>query len=738
MKPLFIFLLFIPSLLFSQGYTFVGDSYALGGDCYAATANSAWENGAIWYNDPIDLNDAFHLQFTANFGSDQAGADGMVFVMQQVGNTALGTDGEGMGFSGFSPSFGVEFDTFQNFNLADIEPDHMAVLRQGNVNHNSTNNLFGPIPIQASGNTVKDGENHIVDIYWSPQSNIFEVWFDCEQRIAVFVDLLGSTFQANPEVFWGFTAATGGFFNQHTICLDPNILGLPTTYETCIGESVQFEATEASLGSYSWEPAEYFDDPTSNNPVGTFEETTSIAVSYTDLCGNEQIFPAVVNVYDPEVSLGADIELCANETAVLEASGTYETLEWPDGSTGETFEVDAPGIYSVTAISGTCEAQSTVEVLELESPELNWNTEASICDGETYSIDLSNEPYNYLWSNGSTNPEQSFDESGTYDVTASTGECTEDYSFELNVITLPVFDLGPDLFLCEDNAATLTAGLNDTQLEWSTGDNDNEITVVESGEYWLEATTQGCSYSDTVNVSFGENPEIDWISNVAICQGESYTVDLGANPYTVTWFDGSSDTEKEFTEAGTYSLTLSTGECSTNYNLNLDVNQTPVFDLGEEVALCGGETTTLETGYSNASVLWNNGSVNNQIVVSQSGTYWADVTLEGCFFSDSVNVSLSENPTLEILGEFEFCEGDIALIQAVSDSPVQWANGSQNEFYQVVAGGRYTAVATNEEGCQIEESIVVEEFPLPRIEYPDTAHFCPDQPLRIAVSSSNN
>lgn len=738
MRFLSFILLFVPQIAFAQAYTFVGDSYQLGGDCYAATANTAWQNGAIWYNDPINLNDAFHLQFTANFGSDPAGADGLVFVMQQVGNTALGTDGEGMGYSGFSPSLGVEFDTFQNFNLADIVSDHMAVLRQGNVNHNAANNIFGPIPIQASGNTVKDGENHIVDIYWNPQSNIFEVWFDCVQRIAISTDLLGETFLADPEVFWGFTAATGGFFNQHTICLDPNILGIPTSYETCAGEPVQFAVTEASLGSYTWEPTAYFDDPTSNNPVGTFEETTSISVSYTDLCGNEQVFPALVNVYEPEVSLGDDMELCSNETALLEPTGTFETLEWPDGSSDATFEVTEPGIYTVTALSGPCEVESSLQVIGLESPDLDWSTEASICEGEAFSIDFSDEPYNFLWSNGSTSPEQSFDEPGTYVVSATTGDCTESYSFDLTIVDLPVFDLGADLFLCEDNAATLTADLDDADLEWNTGSTEDAITVVESGQYWAEATTQGCSYSDTVNVSFGENPEIDWTSNAAICEGESYTVDLGNVPYAIEWFDGVSDTQRVFTESGTYSLELSTSECTSNYSLNLDVNPTPVFDLGTELALCEGETETLETGYSVASVSWSNGSVNSQLTVSQSGTYWADVILDGCFYSDTVSVSISEAPELDIIGEFEFCEGQLTTIQALSDSPVQWSSESSNEFYEVVSGGRYTAVATNEAGCQTEASVVVEEFPLPQIEYPDTALFCPEQTLRIVVTSSND
>jgi hypothetical protein len=45
--------------------------------------------------------------------SDGAGADGIVFAIQTVSNTA-GGGGGGIGFQGISPSVGIELDTFNN------------------------------------------------------------------------------------------------------------------------------------------------------------------------------------------------------------------------------------------------------------------------------------------------------------------------------------------------------------------------------------------------------------------------------------------------------------------------------------------------------------------------------------------------------------------------------------------------------------------------------------------------
>ena len=131
-------MIFLSNFAYGQSYFANGNARALGGECYQLTGSIDWQLGSVWYANPIDLSKDFDLEFYLNFGGkDDSGADGIVFVMQDVGNKAIGESGGGLGFEGFSPSFGVEFDDFNNQDKGDLVSDHIAILKNGSVDHNS-------------------------------------------------------------------------------------------------------------------------------------------------------------------------------------------------------------------------------------------------------------------------------------------------------------------------------------------------------------------------------------------------------------------------------------------------------------------------------------------------------------------------------------------------------------------------------------------------------------------------
>lgn len=77
----------------------------------------------------------FRFQMTNPTGigdTDGVGADGIVFAIQTVSNTA-GGGGGGIGFQGISPSVGVEFDTFNNGAQDQNDPNHIGIDTNGNM-----------------------------------------------------------------------------------------------------------------------------------------------------------------------------------------------------------------------------------------------------------------------------------------------------------------------------------------------------------------------------------------------------------------------------------------------------------------------------------------------------------------------------------------------------------------------------------------------------------------------------
>ena len=143
--------------------------------------------------------------------SDGAGADGIVFAVQTVSNTA-GGGGGGIGFQGISPSVGVEFDTFNNGAQDQNDPNHIG--------------------IDTNGNMTSIALTHI-----SPRFNDGGVWFAWVDYDGVAKVLQGRVNKTgarpvNPDVsatvdlpailgtnnvFVGFTSGTGAGGNTHEI-----------------------------------------------------------------------------------------------------------------------------------------------------------------------------------------------------------------------------------------------------------------------------------------------------------------------------------------------------------------------------------------------------------------------------------------------------------------------------------------------------------------------------------------
>jgi PKD repeat protein len=74
------------------------------------------------------------------------------------------------------------------------------------------------------------------------------------------------------------------------------------------------------------------------------------------------------------------------------------------------------------------------------------------------------------------------------------------------------------------------------------------------------------------------------------------------------------------------------------------VNPIPVFSLGADTSICQGNSLVLSQPVTGASVLWNNGSVDDTLLVNNAGTYSCNLTLNGCSYADSIQVSIDSLP----------------------------------------------------------------------------------------------
>ena len=150
-----LLLLLFPCATGLAQFNVTGSASTLGNDCVQLTPAANSQQGSAWNVDQIDVSLPFCIQLSVNLGSNNSGADGIAFVLHQLGPNAPSTsNGGNMGYGNytggtfnpptFNPSLIIEFDTWVNGFLGDPNEDHIALQRDGTNDHTGPDRLAGP------------------------------------------------------------------------------------------------------------------------------------------------------------------------------------------------------------------------------------------------------------------------------------------------------------------------------------------------------------------------------------------------------------------------------------------------------------------------------------------------------------------------------------------------------------------------------------------------------------------
>ena len=363
MRLTLVFAALLSAPAISAQFVLNGDAVDLGGGCFQLTEEVTNQAGSVWYDSLINLEDDFEVNFDINLGDlDATGADGIAFVLQPV-STGLGSTGGGLGYEDIEPSIDIEFETWQNGENGDPSYDHVSIMQDGVLSHTAATALTDYVQIISGVANAEDGDYHQVRITWDASSQTITCYVDCDLRVTYTGDIVSEIFGDDPLVYMGFTAATGGSFNDQLVCLD-YITAVDELADVivCPGDSVQLTVPEG-FASYEWSPTTGVSNPAIYNPWFSPEVTTTYTVILTDECGNEISDEVTVTVGSPDyANLGEDLELCEGEEYFITVFTAGATYLWSDGSTGPAFTITESGTYWVEVSLGNCTDADTIVV----------------------------------------------------------------------------------------------------------------------------------------------------------------------------------------------------------------------------------------------------------------------------------------------------------------------------------------------------------------------------------------
>lgn len=236
------------------------------------------------------------------------------------------------------------------------------------------------------------------------------------------------------------------------------------------------------------------------------------------------------------------------------------------------------------------------------------------------------------------------------------------------------------------NAAGTACNLNNSALPQSSW---SQFPLVPGNPY-------GHTLGNDIVVGVSADTSYNATKDTLVCYESSMLASAPAGFNEYLWNDGNTNATRTLTSDGTYWV-YSYQSC----NITVDTFKVKfvdlAVDLGPDTAICTNGALLLDASNQGAIYKWQDGSTQQTLQVTGSGTYSVKVNQQGCIDSDTIVVTEFE-PSLNIPQEdTSICDDETITLQAVANpiSNYLWSNGSTQENIVVGTPGTYRVTATN-------------------------------------------
>lgn len=308
------------SIPISNQFSITGDAVQTSPECIRLTSATNNQLGMAWdVSNRLNFANSFSYDFQVNLGSNNGGADGIMFLIQNDDDLECVLPVGGWGAGNIDSSLCIEIDTYLNSSDRDDGlpgvgcvtgdgPDHLDIWLDGNINPfgNCANPGARIIPNAVAlmdGGVeydIENGLNHVFRITWTPGSpgiitaSILNVTASITYGTVSYAFDPMVVFGTNTPMY-GFSASTGGLNNEQILCI-PSIL-----LETKL-ISFNAELTDEMEVAINWEAShsdelDYFEVERSID--GIFFEHLALVAAKEQL---NQIYP--YQVIDPRPIIG--------------------------------------------------------------------------------------------------------------------------------------------------------------------------------------------------------------------------------------------------------------------------------------------------------------------------------------------------------------------------------------------------------------------------------------------------
>jgi len=332
-----------------------------------------------------------------------------------------------------------------------------------------------------------------------------------------------------------------------------------------------------------------------------------------------------------------------------------------------------------------------------------------------------------------------FTEPGTYEVMLVAANQLTCNSVDTSFLIVDVLESSSTLTestICNaDETVFLDASTTNATYTWQDGSTNSTYSANGEGVYWVDVSllNGACTRRDSFVLILNNSLNLDLGPDFSVCDESVYTIDASTTgAVSFEWDNGSNDSYLDIFGSGTYSVTVYDSDaCAISDEINITFSTTPIIDLGPDTLLCDLYTVTLDPETTGATYLWQDGSTDNTFTVTDPGTYYVDVDVDGCVGSDTVMIDYLAEVFLDIqyntLDCFEDCDANIDVSISGGNGQLNflWNTGETNTSLINLCEGDYTLTVTDDLCNYVLTTIEITE-PLPlNYEYAVIDVVCP-------------
>jgi len=167
--------------------------------------------------------------------------------------------------------------------------------------------------------------------------------------------------------------------------------------------------------------------------------------------------------------------------------------------------------------------------------------------------------------------------------------------------------------------------------------------------------------------------------------------------------------------------------------------ETFAVNLGNDTAICMGDTLLLNVTAEYASNVWSDGTSEASLPVTQSGTYYVRTQYNNCIFTDTIHVQIRDLPTFTLGNDTIVCNINSFIIQPspiFADEIFLWNDNSVSSNLEVSSPGNYWLKITDQNGCAYRDTIFLNFINLPPVNLGKDTLVCDDNKLLLDAGNA--